>query len=371
MNILVNASNLKAGGGLQVADSICRQLYRFKEHHFYVVLSSAFTSLKGVIEAFENTEVDVYDIKNNLKTILFGREEHLDSLLEKYKIDCVLTVFGPSRWIPRCPHLCGFARGQIIFTDSPFYQHQSIKSSLRRFFRHKFIKYLYKREAKYLYSENPFVTRKIEELFVDKKAYTVSNYYNQVFDSPAEWEKVTLLPFDGIRIVTIATAYPHKNLKIAIPISEYLKKNYPLFKFKFIFTIQKENYPDIPKEIEDCFEFVGTVSIAQCPSLYSQCNVSFQPTLMECFTATYPESMKMDIPIVTTDLNFAHALCGEAAHYYDALNASSAAEALYKVATDKSFSNHLVEEGKEQLKKFDNYEQRANKIIQILEGIVK
>ena len=38
---LINASNLKSGGGLQMADSVCGQLDRFcREHRFVVVLSS-------------------------------------------------------------------------------------------------------------------------------------------------------------------------------------------------------------------------------------------------------------------------------------------------------------------------------------------
>ena len=40
MNILINCSNLKNGGGLQVADSICGQLHRFPQHQFVVVLST-------------------------------------------------------------------------------------------------------------------------------------------------------------------------------------------------------------------------------------------------------------------------------------------------------------------------------------------
>ena len=39
MRILVNASNLKKGGGLQVADSVCGCLKQFTRHRFVVVLS--------------------------------------------------------------------------------------------------------------------------------------------------------------------------------------------------------------------------------------------------------------------------------------------------------------------------------------------
>ena len=53
----------------------------------------------------------------------------------------------------------------------------------------------------------------------------------------------------------------------------------------------------------------------------------------------------------------------------NAVDAKAAAEAIYKVATSKKYAQELVVSGKEQLKKFDNYEQRANKLLGILEKI--
>ena len=77
----------------------------------------------------------------------------------------------------------------------------------------------------------------------------------------------------------------------------------------------------------------------------------------------------MELPIVTTDLEFARGLCGDAACYYSAINPAAAADAIYKVAIDKEYATRLVANGKEQLKKFDNYEQRAEKLVGILESL--
>lgn len=199
------------------------------------------------------------------------------------------------------------------------------------------------------------------------KVYTVTNYYNQVFDQPEQWKEIKLPVFEGVSMLTVSNAYPHKNLEIAAVVSRILIKKYPDFNFRFVFSIEREQYQADINGIEDHFVFLGKVEIAECPSLYEQCGIAFQPTLMECFTATYPEAMKMERPIVTTDLEFARGLCGEAACYYSAVDANSAAEAIYKVATDKEYAAKLVVNGKEQLKKFDNYEQRAVKLIGILE----
>ncbi len=41
------------------------------------------------------------------------------------------------------------------------------------------------------------------------------------------------------------------------------------------------------------------------------------------------------------------------------------------MVTDKVYAKQLTEAGKEQLKTFDNYEQRADKLVGILEEMVK
>ena len=79
--------------------------------------------------------------------------------------------------------------------------------------------------------------------------------------------------------------------------------------------------------------------------------------------------MRMEKPIVTTDLAYARQLCGDAACYYSALDAEAAADAIYKGATDKDYAAQLVSNGRKQLLQFDTYEQRANKLMKIVENI--
>ena len=155
-----------------------------------------------------------------------------------------------------------------------------------------------------------------------------------------------------------------------VPVAEYMEREYPNFNFRFVLTCDSAPF-ELPERLKKHFVFVGKVDVSECPNLYEQADIMFMPTLMECFTATYPEAMRMEVPIVTTDLEFARGLCGDAACYYSAIDAKAAAEAIYKVATDKEYAAKLVANGKEQLKKFDNYEQRAVKLIKIMEEIAK
>lgn len=366
MKLLANCSNLKNGGGLQVADSICRQLPRFKNHFFYVVLSSHLKGTMNALKDIPNLECIIYDLKDDWRSLLLGRNKFLDEIVNKYEIDAVLTVFGPSRWRPKVPHLCGFARAQLLLKN-PLIK----KQSLRELFTYSIWRWGFRRSSDTFYTENAYISEMLPKMIHGAKVYTVSNYYNQVFDHPEEWQRQVKLPtFDGVTMLTVSSTASHKNLGIMVPVAEYLEHCYPSFQFRFVLTCKEAPF-DIPNGLSKHFIFIGKVDIAECPNLYEQADIMFMPTLMECFTATYPEAMRMEIPIVTTDLEFAHGLCGDAACYYKAIDPKAAAEALYKVATDEAYRLQLTANGKEQLTKFDNYEQRAEKLVGIMEEMCK
>jgi len=365
MNILINASNLKAGGGLQVADSICRELYKFTEHKFTVVLSTFLRDTQRSIDGFPNVDTYTYDIKNSLTTIICGRDRYLDNLVAEKGINAVLTIFGPSRWNPKVPHLSGFAISQILVPESPYFRVLRKTDRIKFGIYNWFLEIAFKRSGKYFYTENPFISERLKMLFPSKTVYTVTNYYNQVFDRPSQWREVKLPPFDGVTLLTIATPYIHKNVTIAASTARLLRKKHPDFRFRFVFSFNKEDFHADIKDIEDNFLFVGRVDISECPSLYMQCDIVFVPTLIECFTAAYPEAMRMRKPIVTTDLEFAHGLCGDAADYYSALDSQDCANAIYRVATDDLIRTSIVENGEKQLTHYDDYRQRAMKLVDL------
>lgn len=368
-NFLINCSNLKNGGGLQVADSICRQLYKFQGHFFFVVLSSHLGATLEAMESVGNVKCMTYDLKDDCRSLLLGRNWFLDRLVDNNNIDAVLTVFGPSRWRPCVPHLCGFARAQLIKDVNP-----NVKSNFKERLTYAVWRWGFRKSSDTFYTENVYISAMLPKIIHGAKVYTVTNYYNQVFDHSEQWKKTINLNDNAhektVTMLTVSSTAVHKNLDIMVPVSEYLERVHPDFNFRFVLTCNEAPFP-LPEYLRKHFVFIGKVDVSECPNLYEQADIMFMPTLMECFTATYPEAMRMGVPIVTTDLEFARGLCDEAACYYSAVDAKAAAEAIYKVAIDKEYAQKLVAAGKEQLKKFDNYEQRAEKLITILEEIAK
>lgn len=369
MNILINASNLKAGGGLQVADSICKSLNQFPQHKFTVVISSFFSKTQKEIEEYPNVEVHIYNVKNNLHTLVLGRDNYLDGLVKRNQVEVVLTVFGPSRWNPRCKHLSGFAYPFLVLPESPYFQIMNWKAKIKIHLRIRLLDFYFRRSTKYFVTENPMISNRVAQRFKGCTVFTVTNYYNQIFDNPEKWVSYSLPRFEGVSLINISTPYPHKNLNIAIDILKVMRLKHPELRLRFVYTMEEKDMSYLPVYLKDNFLFIGKVDVDECPSLYQQCDIAFQPTLLECFTASYPEAMRMEKPIVTTSMSFAKGICGKAAAYYSPLDAEEAAERIYEVATDPDYRQRLIDEGKVQLRTFDTYYQRAKKLIELCEKI--
>lgn len=377
MNILINASNLNGGGGVQVADSICVNLKKFTMHHFVVVLSKSLSSTARRIEKYENVTLIEYTYPSrDWGSLLTGRNKFLDILVVNYNISCVLTIFGPIKWKPKCPHLCGFALSHIVMPESPYFLKMPLFKRLRSFIQIKCWELIFRRSGNYFYTENPLITERLTQKFNSAKIYTITNYYNQVFDHIDQQIYHELPYFNGWQFLNVGSSSPHKNLTIAIDIAKILKSKFreEISKttkpnFRFLFTIEETEFPVIPKELREHFYFIGKVDISEVPSLYKQCDILFQPTLLECFTAVYPEAMRMKLPIITTNLEFARGLCGRAALYYDAMDPLDAASKFVDLITNDKLQKELIREGEYELNKFDNYNKRLEKIINICERI--
>lgn len=371
MNILINASEIKQGGGMQVTDSLCRTLCDYPQHTFIVVISSYFKNHLDYLLKYNNVVLYCYDInKFNVITLLTGREHYLDSIVESQKIEVVINVFGPTLWVAKCKKITGFARAHLIMPESPYYTRMSVWGRVKEKVFNRILYYYFNRSTDVFFTENPMITTRVEKLF-KKSSVTITNYYNQVFDNKELCKQYILPQYNGTTLLTISSYYPHKNLEIAVDILKFLDRINSNEKLRFVFSINEEEYIAIPEKYKNNFLFLGKVDISECPSLYEQSDIVFQPTLLECFTATYPEAMKMLKPIVTTDLNFARGLCSKAALYYDPLNAEDAALTIIKLIKNKELYSELVISGKEQLKEYDNYAVRSKKLISLCESLVK
>jgi len=376
MKIVINTSNLYQGGGLQVALSFINELKSMdKKHDYHLFLSQALNNQINQASFAENfifylLEATPAKLQNRKKIV-----QELDNLEKSIQPNIVFSIFGPSYWKPQSKHLMGFANGWVLQKDSVAYDALDFLPRMRMRLWVEYLEYYVKRDASYYILETKDAKKRfVNNLHIDKEnVFVVGNSYSSVFTreefvSPHNEYYISLPKKEEgeYRLVLISHNQPSKNIKIVTQLLPLLK-NYHV---KFIFTIDTESFdllfPDNPDEIIN----IGPVVQKSCPSLYKQCDALFLPTLLEIFTASYPEAMKMKKPILTSNYAFATEVCADAALYFDPMSVEDIAKKIIELSQNKHLEQELILKGEKHLLEFETARTRAEKYIEICEKIV-
>jgi glycosyltransferase involved in cell wall biosynthesis len=373
MILLINTSNLSKGGGIQAALSFIQELINIPENEYHIFLGKNIISQVNSIEFPENFHL--YYIRNSPSSLVHGIGiiNELRKLENIIKPDCVFTVFGPSYWTPKSPHLLGFAQGYYLYPESKFFGSIRLSNkfkinSLKVIHRFFFIK-----NANYYYIESENAKERLSSFLCKRREniYVITNTYHSVFNLNLDGNHI--LPEkknDEIRLITISSYYHHKNLEIIKDVIAKLKEK-SILKFIFILTISPVIFEQKFKNFDANIINLGPVSIDLCPKLYQECDFLFLPTLIEIFSASYPEAMKMKKPILTSDLSFAHEVCSEAAEYFDPLNPEDIANKIIYLANNTKRQIELIDKGERRLFDFETPKSRAEKLLAICCDLIK
>nr|WP_255695619.1 glycosyltransferase [Rhodohalobacter sp. 614A] len=371
MKLLVNTATTYKGGGVQVALSFLDECKNFQEHSYHVVLSKGVSKLlrrENFPSNFTFYEIGyrpsrrIFSPKS--KDLFFKKLEH------RVKPDVVFTTSGPAYWKPKAPHLVGYNLPHYIYPESPYFQIIPAYERLKWRLKGRFLKLFFKREADAYVVQTEDVNRRVREWLDTENVHTVTNTCSSHYFSPKVVpEKLPARATNEFRFLTLSAYYPHKQIELIRSIIDSLEADY-LDKVRFVVTLLNKNYIEIfPPKYREFVYNTGPVPVEECPSLYKECDAVFNPTLLECFSATYPEAMAMEKPILTSDLGFARSICEEAALYFKPMNSDSAVKKIERIIDDKTLQNHLIEKGKERLRKFDSAAERAEKYLKLCEHI--
>ena len=372
MKLFINTSNLKKGGALQVAHSFLTEIKENTEHNFHVVLSSKIREQINTNEYPENFTFYDYTIKPGILKVITGKDTYLNKLESRIKPDCIFTVFGPAYWSPMAKHILGFANGWCYNPHSIAFKKVRFLTKLKNLALIHLINYRILKETDLLIVETQDAKNKITKFLKinPSKTHVVSNTTHAIFsDKNQPVFKLNSRNKNEFRFLTVSANYPHKNLEIIKQISLLLASEN--INVSFWLTISDKEFYQTFAGFERWIKNIGPVDIKYVPSLYEQCDALFLPTLLETFTASYPEAMIMGKPILTSDLSFARDICGNAAEYFNPLDAKDIAEKIEKIITDGKRRENLVKEGYKQLNKFETAKSRAEKYLKICESIAR
>lgn len=374
MRILINTATTNKGGGIQVAISFieeCKELY---EHEYFVVLGENISKLIHKDSFTEN--FTFYEAPFRPATKVFSWSSHnffLKKIEKEWKPDVVFTTTGPSYWRPKVKHVIGYNLPHYIYSDSPYFQIISFKRKLWWKSMKIYAKYTLKRDADALVVQTDDLRERVKKLLSKKSVFTVSNTISEHYLSPKKVaKKLPVKVKNKFRLLTLSAWYPHKNLSIIPKVLDVLiKKGYT--NIVFVVTLSKKDEAKL--HLFDKYEGqlinIGQVKAEEGASLYEECDAMFLPTLLECFSASYAEAMKLRKPIITSDMGFAHTVCKDAALYVNPMDENDIASKIIELSTSQELQENLMNKGVERLQKFGSSKDRAKRYIQICKSLVK
>lgn len=375
MKILINTSTLYFGGGVQVALSFINELITLNTNEYHVFLSLEIE--RQLDKKLFGNNFNFYIIDKSPSKLLTRKKIVLilNNFEKEINPDVVFTVFGPAYWRPKTLHLLGFADGWVYNPDSIAFDRLSFFRRIKMRLAVQYKLYYLHRDADFYVLETNDAARKLSTIMQKNKSnfFVVSNTFSNVFsdtqylsENNKYYIKLPAKTDDEFRLLYVAHNHPSKNLSIINKAIKYLQN----YNIKFIVTVDEQSYLDIfDVDSRDRVINVGPVPQYSCPSLYNQTDAVISTSLLETFSAAYPEAMQMKKPLLSSDFSFARDICGDTALYFDALDPKDTSEKIIILMNDKTLQEELIQKGINKLHTFETAQSRAKKYLDIIKII--
>lgn len=355
--ILVDASITSKGGGLQVALSFIENIAIDPSFEVICVVNPDIDKQLSILAKDSVKHYYVESVESIYKK--FSQGKRIANIEKKHKPALVFVVFGPSYWRSNAPCLQGFALPLMVYEDTRNYVYKNdikikVYQKLLNYFKAK----IFKKNTDYAVVETQTFKNRLSSFmnFEKDKIFVIENSFNSNFLSSDKIIDIKNSHSDIIKIFIPSAYYPHKNLNILVDVAFLLKTE---FNFKLIFNfLIDENSKDWKnlissaenKEVDGYFSTYGAVPNIKMKELYAINDFVLLPTLAEASTAVYPESFISKKVLLTSDIDFARELCGNAAVFFDPLSAHDIAEKIVTTFKDQELQAQLIHNGLERVK---------------------
>tara|TARA_A100001015_G_scaffold1799_1_gene2396 strand:- start:1405 stop:2526 length:1122 start_codon:yes stop_codon:yes gene_type:complete len=361
MKILINGFSAKTGGGKSILNNYLKLLSKKGGDHQYIVIVP-------YVEAymkFESCFIEIVGFSNKYQSAFILPYTYnilIPKFVKSRKVDVIFNLAD----IPiksNIKQIFLFDWAYAVYPDSLAWKRMNKRDLLKR--RAKM--FFFKRNIKYIdacIAQNEIIKERLEKIFALQKVVCINNAVSLDNHKSASEVKVDFPIPDGVKLLYLTYYYSHKNLEIFLDLARLIREKQS--DFKLVITIDKSHGPNAEKfldvvkdeKLEDIIINIGPVKMEHVPSLYQQCDALLMPTLLESFSGTYVEAMYHELPIITSDLDFAKIVCKNAAVYFNPIDEMDIfAKILLVFNSQSEFKNELVQRGKERLNEFHNWNQ--------------
>ena len=105
------------------------------------------------------------------------------------------------------------------------------------------------------------------------------------------------------------------------------------------------------EELGDLIVPTGTIPFQQIRNYYHSADACFFPSRLETVGLPQWEAMASGLPVIASDLDFAHEVCGDAAIFVDPFAITSMKDGILRMKEDQALRETLIQRGYDQVRK--------------------
>jgi glycosyltransferase involved in cell wall biosynthesis len=373
--ILVNATTCKKGGSLQMTTMFLRQALHSPEEFQWSFAVSA--QVYGELARFENRLPD-FDVFEDSPARDLASRRRLREVEQKHRPDLVFTVAGPAYVEFRARH--------VLVCAEPWVTHAGLTAFRSLRFPDEWLRValLTRYKTAWFRKATAWIvqTETARQGFIERVGVSAERcYVIPATCDPQYRSETTAISFpstqDKLRLLCFTAYYKHKNLGLIPYVARRLERLLNGRPFEFVLTLPPEHrsWRSLALRaqrlgVRDRLVTLGPIPVTDGPALYRSCHICFLPSVLEMFTATYPEAMAMGMPIVTSDLDFARDICRDAAQYFAPRNADEAADRVLQLINDRSLWESLVNRGYTRLAELPTAEEQYQRDLQCFREVL-
>jgi glycosyltransferase involved in cell wall biosynthesis len=354
--VMVDAANIVAGGGVQVAASLLDELVQMRSRpdqvDRYAWLQQLQAQASPLVVDNLNCEEALEWVSVEERPTPWSRRRSVGG------IDLVLEVFGPVyRAIPARRRITGFADGTSLLPE--YAGVSGARASAKRTLRSRLSRRCFAR-ADRIVVESPAVVGALRDRWGRDPAEVsvIPNTLNRVFAADATGPRRPDIPQDVATLCYVTRAYPHKNLGVLGSAAQILRTRWGI-EVRYVLTLTAAEFSRLDQLTRVCSVNLGPLPIGQIPAVYRSCTGTVFTSLLESFSVSPLEAMACGSSLVASDRDFVRDVAGEAAFYVDPLSPISVAEGIRNMLQNGAERERRREIGFRKIERWPDAQARA------------
>ena len=377
LRIAVLAHGLRVGGGLSVGQNMIAALGHVAPEHAYLVTIPMGLGYEDICRLVPKCETVVYRHAGHLKRLYYESFE-IPSIVRSFRPDVLLALGGFGLANPPCPQAV-LIQDAHLFYSSKHYGKLTFESKLNVLYHKRHFRRQLK-NTQLVLVQTGVVQDRLRAVYGYRGQTAISPNAVSAFaqdTGPRPAMPSPLAPYSKhTKLFFLTKYYAHKNLEILLQL--YRDFGNELADVVTVTTVSPDHYAYAPLFLRSVQQMglgnsiinVGPLKQCELAAYYRNCQAMFLPTFLESFSGTYLEAMHFGLPVLTSDLDFAHIVCGDAAIYFDPWNAASIKDAILRLRNNPELSQELVAKGETRLQtNFRSWDQIATDAVSLLEQI--